>query len=612
MATKVSRIFVWIIMGMVLVGLVGFGSFNFGGSATSIGKVGETEIDANRYFRELRAEMQAFEAQYGQNLTFAQAKMFGLDQAVLDRVIAQAAFENETGRLGLSVGDAEIARQIKEIEAFQGVDGKFDREMYDFALQQSGLTVAEFEASLRADVARTILQGAVSSGIAVPAVYTDTLFAWARETRDFTWARVDASVLDTPVGLPDDETLKAFYDENPELFTTPEIRKITYAWAAPEDMIDRIEVSDEELRALYDQRIEEFVVPERRLVERLVFGSDTEAQAAADRLAAGDASFEDLVAERDLDLSDIDLGDVTEDELGAAGPEVFALSEPGIVGPVETSLGPALIRMNAILAARETSFEEASEELKGDYAADAARRLVDDLVPTLDDDLAGGATIEDLAGNHGLRLQTIDWTPGSDEGIAAYDSFRAAAAAVTEDDYPEVIELSDGGVFALRLDEVVAPRLQPLDEVRDEAIAAWQAAETRRQVLARAEAILDEIEGGETPASLGLTEVIETAMSRDAFIDGTPPALMRTVFEMAPDGWQVVAGDEGAFLVHLDAVNAPDQEAAEARAIKANFSQQISQQMALDLQSAFAAELENRAGVTLDQGVINAVNANFP
>jgi peptidyl-prolyl cis-trans isomerase D len=612
MATKVSRFFVWIIMGMVLVGLIGFGSFNFGGSANAIGKVGETEIDANRYFRELRAELSAFEAQYGQNLTLEQAKLFGLDQIVLDRVIAQAAFEDETTRLGLSVGDTEIARQIQEIQAFQGVDGKFDREMYDFALQQSGLTVSEFEASLRADVARTILQGAVSNGIAVPAVYSDTLYGWARETRDFTWARVDASALGDAVGVPTDDELQTFHDDNPALFTLPETRKITYAWAAPEDMIDRVEVSDDELRKLYDERIDEFMVPERRLVERLVFGTDVEAQAAADRLASGEARFEDLVAERDLALADIDLGDVTEAGLGAAGPEVFALSEPGIIGPVETSLGPALIRMNAILNAQETSFEEARDELKGEYAADAARRLIDDLVPTLDDDLAGGATVEDLAAAHGLRLETIDWTADSDAEIAGYDSFRAAAASIAQDDYPEVVELSDGGVFAMRLDEVIAPRLQPLDEVRDQAVAAWRASETQRRVAARADEMLAEIEGGETPASLGLTEVIETAMSREAFIEGTPPALVATVFEMAPDTWQVVADEGGALLVHLDAVNAPDQNDGEARALKLSFSQQISQQLALDVQAAFAAELENRAGITLDQGVINAVNANFP
>ena len=35
-----------IILALVIVGLVGFGSVNFGGSTRSIGKVGETEIDA--------------------------------------------------------------------------------------------------------------------------------------------------------------------------------------------------------------------------------------------------------------------------------------------------------------------------------------------------------------------------------------------------------------------------------------------------------------------------------------------------------------------------------------------------------------------------------------
>ena len=35
-------------MGLVVVGLVGFGSFNFGGGGQSIGRVGDTPISANR------------------------------------------------------------------------------------------------------------------------------------------------------------------------------------------------------------------------------------------------------------------------------------------------------------------------------------------------------------------------------------------------------------------------------------------------------------------------------------------------------------------------------------------------------------------------------------
>lgn len=609
---KIARGFVWIIMALVLVGLIGFGSFNFGGTVNTIGTVGETEIGADAYFRELNSEINAFEAATGQKLTMAQVQALGIDQQVLDKVISGAALDNETARLGISVGDAEVARRVKDIAAFQGVDGAFDRDTYDFVIKQSGLTASEFEASLRRDVSRTILQTAVTAGVSVQPVYVDTLYAWARETRDFTWAKVDATALEAPVGEPDDAALAAFYEANPARFTLPETRKITYAWLAPEDVLDDIEVPEADLRALYDSRIDEFVIPERRLVERLVFGTEAEAAAAAARIAEGTSRFEDEVAARDLALADTDMGDVTEIELGSAGPQVFAADAPGIAGPVMSDLGPALFRINATLAGEETSFEEAHDGLKAEYAADAARRAVSDRMGAMDDLLAGGATLEDLASEQGLRTAQIDWTPALQDGIAAYDAFREAAAALTEDDYPEMLQLSDGGVFGLRLDAVEAPRLQPLDEVRATAIAGWQAEETVRRVLARAEEMIRQFEAGESPSSLGLTEVVESGQSREAFVEGTPPALMATVFEMDLEVWKVIEDADGAVLVRLDAVTPADPDSDDALAVKGAFSQRSAQEIALDLEAAFSGALEAEAGITINRAMVNAVNANFP
>ncbi|WP_229738156.1 peptidyl-prolyl cis-trans isomerase [Sinisalibacter lacisalsi] len=608
---KISRVFVWIIMGLVMVGLVGFGSFNFGGSVSAIGKVGDTEISGDRYFRELNAQLNAFQAQIGERLSFAEAQSIGLDQAALETVINQVALENETARLGVSVGDEELAARIRDIDAFHGMSGGFDRETYNFVLQQSGLTAREFEQTLRSEVARTVLQGAVTNGIAVPPVYAEVLYGWAREARDFTWARLGPEALEAPVGTPDAATLAAFHEENPAIFTLPQARRITYAWLAPEDVIDDIEVSEADLRALYEARIDEYRMPERRLVERLVFGTEAEAEAAAAALETGDATFESLVAGRGLELADTDLGDVTEGELGRAGAEVFALDGPGVAGPVMTDLGPALLRMNAILPARETSFEAAREDLRAEYAADAARRLLQDRMIELDDVLAAGATLEDLANAEGMRLETIDWTGAESDGIAAYDAFRAAAESVAEGDYPAIELLSDGGLFALRLDEVVPPRMQPLDEVREDAIDAWQQAETLRRLAARGEEMLDEIEAGESPASLGLTEVIETGLTRDGFIEGAPPALVDRAFALEPGDWALVEDESGVFLLRLDAVIAADQDSEEARSVKQNFLASSAQTLALDVEAAFSAAIEADAGITLDQAMINAVNTSF-
>ena len=45
-------------MGLLILGLGGFGVTNLGGTVRSVGAVGETEIDVNTYARTLQNEMQ--------------------------------------------------------------------------------------------------------------------------------------------------------------------------------------------------------------------------------------------------------------------------------------------------------------------------------------------------------------------------------------------------------------------------------------------------------------------------------------------------------------------------------------------------------------------------
>ncbi len=612
-AKQVSRTLGWILMGLVMVGLVGFGATNFGGSLRSVGTVGDTEIDADRYFRDLNNALRSFEAGTGQQINMETARAIGLDQQTLGRLIATVALENETARLGISVGDAEIRNQVVEIDSFKGVSGTFDRQAYDFALQQSGLTAREFEASLRDEVARTILQGAVTSGVVMQPAYTTTLYAHAREERNFTWAALGLDALEVQPATPTDDELAAYYEANPNTFTLPQTKHLSYVWLDPETIIPTIEVSEEDLQALYAARSEEYQVPERRIVERLVFATGEDAQTAVDRLTAGEVDFEALVAERGLALADTDMGDVTQAALGDAGDAVFALIEPGSVSlPVNTNLGPALFRMNAILDAQETTLDQVRDDLQGELAADAARRQVEALIPEFDDLLAGGATLEELAEIHGLTLSTLDWSAGASDGIAAYDSFREIASVITVEDYPEVTLMSDSGLFALRADSIDAPRLQELDEVRDQAIAGWKDGEALRLLTLQADAMLEKFAAGETPATLGLTEIQEEGQTRDAFIDGTPPAFVTDVFDMTVGNWRVMQDATGVIVVRLDAVNAADQASDDAVLVKEAFNEQMAQEVALDVQAAFSATLQTQAGITLNRQVIDAVNSQFP
>ncbi|SMY07970.1 peptidylprolyl isomerase [Flavimaricola marinus] len=609
---KGSRIGVWIILGLLFVGLIGFGTTNLSGNIRSIGSAGDKDIGVQTYANALTQQIDAFSAQLGQPLSFPQAQAFGIDRAVLSQVVSTAVLDNEVAQLGVSVGDERVAERVVQIPAFQGISGSFDREAYRFTLDRNGLTEREFESGLRDDMARTLLQSAVLGGIPEAEVYADTMLNFVGERRSFDWAPLTADILTDPLPAPTEEDMLAQYEATPEAYTAPEIRKITYAAILPEMIQDEVEVDDTAVRELYDARINDYVQPERRLVERLVFGNEAQANDAMASLTAGETDFDTLVSDRGLDLADVDLGDVAADDLGAASEAVFGAAPGDVVGPVMTSLGPALFRMNAILGAEEISFEEAAPDLRAELGRDRARRVIAGEYDRIIDLIAGGAAIEDLAEQTRLELGTIDWSEEVSDGIAAYDLFRQQAMATEVGAFPELSELDDGGLFTLRVDEIVAPALRPLDEVREQVIADRVDRATAEAVGAVGAELQAQVGNGAAMSDLGLSVTSEANAIRRNFIPDTPQGLMAEVFDMALGEARVISDETGlTVLVHLTDIAPVDMDdptmAAEAEAIAARTSQGIAQ----DIYSIFTASVQARTDVSINQAAITAVHANY-
>ena len=379
-------------------------------------------------------------------------------------------------------------------------------------------------------------------------------------------------------------------------------------------IMDDIPVSDSTLQSLSQERIEEYRQPERRLVERLVYPTEAEAEAAWARLNDNSADFETLVSERGLLLEDTDMGDVTRDDLSAAEAEaVFAASDAEFVGPVASPFGPAIFRINAVLDATEIPFEEVQDDLRSEVTADAARRAISDLREGFDDLLASGATLEEVADETQMVLGTIRYDGSQEDGIAAYEAFRAVADTIEDGDFPEILDLSDGGVFALRLDQIVLPTLPPLDDVRADVIADWTIYATQDALLARAEEIRADIaaSGRRLERFGGLMR--ETDVRRNDFIADTPDALVQTVFGLSRTGEiAVVGGEAQALVVRLDAINPADRADPDTDLLANILTQQISQSLTADLFEDFGRQMQSAVGLTFNQSVVNQVHASFP
>ena len=609
-SNSITKTAVWILLGLLILGLGGFGATSLSGNIRTIGSVGDKPVSVDLYGRQLQQEIAAISAQTGQSLSFAQVQDMGLDRAVLQRVVQQRALDHEAATFGLSIGDENLRDRILEIPAFRGVDGSFDREGYRFMLEQNGLSEAAFETSLREETARTLLQSAVLGAVEMPRSYVDTLIKFVAQERSFTWTRLDRSSLTEPLPTASEEDLRAYYEANIAAFTLPETKQLTYAMLSPDMLLDEVEIDEDALREAYEQRRDEFNQPERRLVERLVFADTAAAEQAAAGLEVGNA-FETLVQDRGLSLSDIDLGDVAEDDLGDAGAEVFA-AEPGtVVGPLPSALGPALFRVNAVLPALQTSFDEARAQLQEDLARDRAVRVVEAQAQSLDDMLAGGATLEELDRDTDMVLGQIDWTPDATDGIAAYEAFRNAAAAASAEDFPQIDYLDDGGLFAFRIDAVLPPRPADFDDVRDAVNAAYSAAAAEAALSVEAEALVPLLSEGAGFAELELDAIVEQGLTRNAFVDQTPAGFMEAVFEMAVGEVRVVSGDGAVVLVRLDAIADAD-DSPEAAALAVQIAQQINQSLAQNIFAIYAADVVQRADPQIDPRAVQAVHVNFP
>lgn len=599
------------LLALLILSLGGFGVTNFGGSVREIATVGERKISVDDYARALTDEARSVSQQLGQTVGMAELLTFGRDGAVRGALIAEAALDNETARIGLSAGDAEVMARLTQIPSFQGLSGSFDREAYRFALRNERMSEAEFETGLRDEAARELFVSAIAGGVAAPLPYAEVLAGWALERRDFTHAELIEADLPAPVPEPTEAELAAFHTENIADFTAPEARVVTYVWLRPEALLDQATPDEEALMAAYETRRAEFVIPEQRLVERLVFADAEAAAAARAEIDAGTRTLVDFAQARGLGLADIDLGEVSQAQLGPAGEVVFALDGPGIAGPVETPLGPALFAVNAILPGEETPFEEARDELAAELALDRARRLILERSAGIEDALAGGATLEEIAGEAGMELAQIEVTEATDTGIAGYAGFREAALAAALGDYPDLSELEDGGIFALRLDAIRPPEPIPLDAVKERVAQGWRAAETDALLNELAAETLAQLANGATLEGLGLVVTRHAATTRREFIEGLDPAILDKAYLTERGQHAAIEAAGGVHLIRVDAVTPTLPDDPEVLALKASIEGQLRQSLASDIYAAYVTALQTEAGIVLDQAAIGAVHAQM-
>jgi peptidyl-prolyl cis-trans isomerase D len=588
---------------------------------STLAKIGGTEIPIEQFRQTYNDRLQQIDRELGHPLPPDQATALGLDRQVLGQMIGQAGLDQRARQMGLGISDAEIARHITTDPNLQTVNGQFDRQRFLDVLRNMGYSEKRFVAEQRQTVLRRQIIDSVSGDMTPPKAWLDAINQFQNEQRSIEYLALGpAQAGDIP--QPTADQLSKYFDEHKFQFRAPEYRKIDVITVTPAELAKWMEISDDDIKHAYDERHASFITPEQRHVEQIVFSNMADAQAGADRLKDG-TTFTALAAERGIKELDIDLGTVT--KMGMVDPAVaeaaFALKEGEVSAPVAGQFGAVIVTVLKIVPEVTKTLAEVTPQLRNDIALERAKTQVQDTHDKIEDDRAGGSSLEEAAAKLKLPVTTyaaVDRSGRDPDGKPAVNLPHGAeviaaafASDVGVDNDP--IE-ADGGFVWYDVAAITPAHDRPLDEVKSEVEQHWRNDETASRLKAKAADLLDKAKSGTPLEALASANGLKVETANDLKRGGTTPDIAAkmtdAVFHTAKEAVASAVGNmpEQWIVFRVTDVKTPSPEPNSPDATRA--AQTVKQQMTDDTMGQYVTWLEDNLGTSINTAVLAQAMGN--
>lgn len=587
-----------------------------GGAGNSVVSVGDTDVSINEYRLAYDRQVSVMSQQFGTRLTREQATALGIDNQVLAQLVAGAVLDEQAGEMQLGLSRDRLAQLTAEDQAFQGPDGRFNRQQFDFVLRQVGMRPEDYLRNREQVAIRQQIVEAVSDGMKTPEAYLRAFALYRGEDRTVEFVAIPRSVVE-PVPEPTDQQLSSFFDGRKADYAAPEYRKISYVKLEPTDIADEAAITDEAVQDYYDSNIARYTQPERRRIEQLVFPSEEAARAARERIAAG-AGFEATVAAEGKTLQDVELGTFQKDRVAdpAIAEAAFVLEQGEVSDVVRGSFGHLLLRVTEITPATVRPLSEVATEIRRDLALDEASRVLLDVHDSYEDARAGGETMQEAAARLKLRVVTVDAVDSQGRAPDGSDvSLPERAALVREAFETDIgvenppLSIGAAGFLFYEVEGITPARDRALDEVRDRVVADWKQQEAATRLAARAEELRKQVADGKPLAEVAEELDLELQTKRGLRRESDDVDLGRAgasaAFGVAQGEAGLVAGpqDGAQILFRVTEVFAPASAGPEA--VPEQTQEALASGLADDLLDQLVARLQAQYGVTVNRTAIN-------
>jgi peptidyl-prolyl cis-trans isomerase D len=612
-------VFAWLIVFILVIGLAGFGIQDVlrSSGTNEVATFGNQKVSSDDYVRMIQQETQSLSQRFGTQLSFSQAQSLGVAQIALQKLISSAILDQAVEDLGFSQSDNALKKSIQNNSAFSDIAGRFDPQKYEDVLLNVNLQPSEYEEILRKELSRNLLLNLTSTEITMDDNTSKLIEAYILEERVSDVVVLTKDDLDArSINISISES-KDFYQKNKSLFMQPETKKISYIYLSPQDISENQDVTDQEIEITFLAQKDTINSPEKRDVDQIFFTDEKSAQTELSSEVNNLLLFEKLLKARGLTKDDVSLGEVIKSELPVSAQEaVFSSPESFVTGPFKTELGMAIYRVNKIIPAVTKTVAELYETIKNDIALEKASAELNSLVNRANDEIAAGASLEDIANTTEMVFGKLDVFEDAElPDFANTQSFKSILQSGRN--YASDVQFNDdGGIFSLRIDETSDPFVKDFVDVKE--LVKEQAEE--QKLIATLESKALSIAEEQKQSGQKLLELVQNQryeiiknkkISRFAKIDNLPEILITEIFSIKQNESKVVLGTDKVYIVQLNEIISSEPVGEKGVLLKEQISSQFIISLEQDMVSALIDGLESNHSLYISQKAVDIAIERF-
>ncbi len=614
----------FVLMGLLLVAVGGLvlmdagGFFKGGGvSANTVVKGPGINISVPEFDRIVRRNLQ------GQNIGPTEAYQLGYVNAIITNEIQGRLFAQEAKDVGLHVHDEDVMRQLSKLAAPLAQSGMTKKEALQRALKAQGLTEHQFVEILRQEIASGLLRDAiVPPATLAPTALVDNLYRYDHETRS-----VQAFVLKNDgvkdYTKPTDDDLKKFYETTKSSYVIPEARTITIATLSSDLLKKSVTVSAEEVKAAYDKNPSAYTKPERRTVEQVAMKTEDEAKKVKEALAAGHSLKESVKIATGKEDSYLGINNLETEGLSQdVSKPVFSAEVGDVVGPIETALGWHVIAIKAIIPAQLEPFDSVKDHLKEELTADALNDEMNQAGNTIEDRIAGGATLDEIVKEYGMTTEKIGPFRQNGYNAAGADLFKAydtdrTALLQTAFDYEEgevapIVQTADGKFLIVQVDSVIDEGYKSFDSVKQDVESKWIREQQATMNKARTLEALASLNAGKSLADVAKTYGVIPTDYKNLSRRAPPPSplnpmVVGQIFSKDKAAYFSSEIEGGAIVGQVNAITLPPAPAASDKDGNKDIAEMrdfLNQSFSQDMLGFYMGGLSKKKAIRINQNAL--------